>query len=54
MILRGSQYKGNADYSMVKELLKSAEKPVNDVDPLKLRSSLIKLVEKAEELSSNK
>ena len=51
MILRGSQYKGNADYSMVKELIKSAEKPANNVDPLKLRSSLIKLVEKAEEIS---
>ena len=51
MILRDSKYKGNADYSMVKELIKTAEKPANNVDPLKLRSSLIKLVEKAEEIS---
>lgn len=50
MILRNSEYKGNADYSMVKELLKSGEKPTEGVDPLRLRSSLLKLVDKASTL----
>ena len=50
MILRDSKYKGNASYSMVKELVQSAENPAEGVDPLKLRSGLLKLVEKAETL----
>ena len=45
MLLRNSEYKGNADYSMVKELIKSAEKPSDGVDPLKLRSKLLDLIE---------
>ena len=50
MILRNSEYKGNADYSMVNELIGSAEKPGGNVDPLKLRSSLLKLIEKASKM----
>ena len=47
MILRESKFKGSADYAMVQELVKSAEKPANGVDPLKLRSGLLELVKKA-------
>ncbi|MBR3075731.1 MAG: VWA domain-containing protein [Bacteroidales bacterium] len=50
MLLRDSEFKGNADFSMVKELIQSAEKPSDGVDPLKLRSSLVKMIEKAEKL----
>lgn len=50
MILRGSKFKGNADFNMVKELVKSAEQPSEGVDPLKLRPALLKIVEKAENI----
>ncbi len=47
MILRDSKFKGSADYAMVQDLVKRAEKPANNVDPLKLRSQLLELVKKA-------
>lgn len=50
MILRYSKFKGEADYAMVKNLVKSAEHPAEGVDPLKLRSSFLKLIEKAQNL----
>ena len=52
MILRDSKYKGNASYIMAKELVQSAETPANGVDPLKLRSGLLKLINKANEISN--
>ena len=52
MLLKDSEYKGNASFSMVKELLKSAEKPANGVDPLGLRTSLLELVNKAETIKA--
>ena len=50
MILRCSKFKGSADYGMVKDLLKSAGTPASGVDPLKLRSSFLKLVDKAQNM----
>ncbi|MBO4670872.1 MAG: VWA domain-containing protein [Bacteroidales bacterium] len=50
MILRGSKFKGSADYAMVKELVGSASAPTDGVDPLKLRPGMLKLVEKAEQI----
>ena len=47
MILRDSKFKGSADYAMVQDLVKRAEKPGNNVDPLKLRSQLLELAKKA-------
>ncbi len=50
MLLRDSDYKGNADYAMVKELLNDSARGNNAPDPLKLRPQLLELVEKASKM----
>ncbi|MBR5043204.1 MAG: von Willebrand factor type A domain-containing protein [Bacteroidales bacterium] len=50
LTLRNSQYKGNASLSMATDLIKPAEKPGNNVDPMGLRSRLLELIDAASKL----
>lgn len=49
MVLRHSQYKGEADFNMAKELVKKSATPAEGVDPMKFRIQLISLIDDASE-----
>ena len=52
LVLRSSEYKGTADFAMVKSLIKKGQDIPAGVDPMGLRKKLSALVEKAEKLEN--
>ena len=50
LTLRNSEYKGQANFSLAKELVQSAVAPASGVDPLKFRPQLVSLIDDASKL----